>query len=324
MNEFINAFQIQEVTPLIVVYMMGIGYFLAIFHTVIFSGLYNLKFRGWLFFVLNPGLIGFAYLIEPQLSLFFCFIEMISIFILGFVGMMYSSFKDRKQENLELDQLNLKFNKGKPKRWTSYFRGFASIILLIAFPIILVLLIGKFIYSRIKPTSISRFLQLQNALPEFEMSSKEVGIAKIVGKVKIIEPLITPIANKECVGYFYLIEKIYSDSDGDQITTFFTDKKCNPFFVENEKGQILIKPVNLDFLWLDLDKQYRKDSKRYNQNVLKNGDLVTVIGKVKFENNNPVLEYDEMNKIFTITHSHSIKNYFKNRSFVDKWIDKVD
>ncbi len=304
--------------------MMAFSCFIAVFHTLILNGLFRLKFNGWLFFIMNPQLICFGYLIYAQASIFIFIIQFLSVFILGFIGILYSVFEDSKEENLELDQLNLKFNNGKPKTWTSYLKGFGSIVLLFIFPLIIIIWLIKLILARINPNSRSRFLKLNKSLSNFELNSKTKGTSKIVGKIKMIEPLIAPIENKECVAYYYLIEKIYSDSEGEQISNFFTDKKCNSFFIETEIGQILIKPENLDFLWLDLNKQYKKNQKRYNQYLLKEGDLVTIIGSVNFENKKPVLEFDKTNKIFIIAPTYSIENYFKNRSFLDKWFDNID
>lgn len=57
---------------------------------------------------------------------------------------------------------------------------------------------------------------------------------------------------------------------------------------------------------------------------MKEGDLVTIIGNVKIENTNNVLEYDNSINLYVIIPTNSLENYFKNRTLIDKWIDKTE
>ena len=57
---------------------------------------------------------------------------------------------------------------------------------------------------------------------------------------------------------------------------------------------------------------------------MKEGDFVTIIGNLKFENNNNVLEYDNAKNLYVVIPINSSENYFKNRSLLDKWIDKTE
>ena len=57
---------------------------------------------------------------------------------------------------------------------------------------------------------------------------------------------------------------------------------------------------------------------------MKEGDFVTIIGNLKFENNNNVLEYDNAKNLYVVIPINSSENYFKNRTLIDKWIDKTE
>jgi hypothetical protein len=69
MNEIIDFFTKQEIPLLMMVFFMLFSMGIAIFHTFIFRGLYRFKFNGWTFFILNPTLIGSAWLIDNRLAL---------------------------------------------------------------------------------------------------------------------------------------------------------------------------------------------------------------------------------------------------------------
>lgn len=323
MEDFIQSLLNIEISLSSLIAMISISSFIAIFYTIILSGLYQIKFKSWLFFILNPALIFIAFLLFNSISTIVLLIQFALVFPLAFIGIIYDSFSTKKQENLELDALNLKFKNGKTKEKTYLLGGLLSIMMLIFFPIIIFVVIAKKIHQNFYPNTIKRFLNLQKFMVDYDFRSNNLGTAKINGKIKMIDPIIAPIDNLKCVGYFYLIERFYSDSEGDRISNFFDDKKCNPFYIENDKGKVLVKPEKLSFLWLDLNKQYLKDHKRYNQYLLQNNDEVTIIGNISVENGIKFLEFDQSNNLYIISTLKSISNYFENKGFIYKWLDDL-
>jgi hypothetical protein len=318
MNEIINFFQNQEVETPIILFFMFFGCAIAIFHTFIFIGLYRLELPRWLFFVLNPALIGITFLINKHLSLFVFCVEFVSVFVLAFIGMIYSAVTKSKEEKIALTKLNQRFNKEEQPLWKKILKGVSIFLLLFTGPIgffmIFVIIILYFIF----PNSKSRFLKYQSILPTSKIRSVTTGLAKIEGKVVMIDPLISPISNKQCVAYEYTIDDINTDSDGDtHYSNFFSDTKCNPFYIEDETGKILINSENLNLLWLEIDEQNTKSGKRYTQNLIKPNDIVSLIGKVVSENGSPIMEYENIKKVYTIVPKHKIEDYIKNKPLVN-------
>ena len=67
MQDFINFYNTLDVDWPILGFMMLMSMGAAIFHTVIIGQLWNINIKpGWLFFALNPALIGLSALYERK------------------------------------------------------------------------------------------------------------------------------------------------------------------------------------------------------------------------------------------------------------------
>ncbi len=318
MNEIISFFQNQHVETSMVIFFMLFGCVMAIFHTFIFIGLYRLEFPRWLFFILNPALIGLTFLINRHLSLFAFCVEFISVFVLAFIGMVYSAVTKSKEEKIALAKLNQQFNTEKESLWKKILKGVFIFLLLFTGPIGFVMIFIIILLYFILPNSKNRFLKYQSILRTSKIKFVTTGVAKIEGKVVMIDSLISPISSKQCVAYQYTIDDINTDSDGDTYySNFFSDTKCNQFYIEDQTGKILINPEKLDLLWLEIDEQNTKSGKRYSQNLIKHNDIVSLIGKVGSENGMPVMEYENIKKVYTIAPKHKIEDYIKNKPLIN-------
>ena len=64
------------------------------------------------------------------------------------------------------------------------------------------------------PNSKKNFLRIQASLPTSKIKSLAKGLVELQGKLIMKTPLISPIGNEECIGYYYIIEDIERDKDG--------------------------------------------------------------------------------------------------------------
>ena len=110
MNKFLEFLTQNSVDIVETVFLMLFSLGIALFQTLIFSGLFNLKFPNWLFFILSPAIVGISYLINPAFPLAAMFLLFISVFFFAIVGMIYSGIQNSKQEKIEREKFNKKHN----------------------------------------------------------------------------------------------------------------------------------------------------------------------------------------------------------------------
>ena len=79
MNKFLEFLTQNSVDIVETVFLMLFSLGIALFQTLIFSGLFNLKFPNWLFFILSPAIVGISYLINPAFPLAAMFLLFISV-----------------------------------------------------------------------------------------------------------------------------------------------------------------------------------------------------------------------------------------------------
>ena len=316
MKEFIAFFTQSEVSIVSIVFFMLASCFIAIFHTIILSALFRLNFRGWLFFVANPLLILVAGILNRHLVFLVFFLLFISVFVLGFIGMIYAGFTKSKEEKKEREQLRRRYHIAPKPLWKKV-GGFIAVILFfvsfyyLGFYSVFAFLIIVKVFSAILPSNKNRFLKYQSTLPTSKISSVAMGLAEIEGSLEGIEPLLSPINNKECIGYRYRIEDISTDKDGDKsYTTILDETMCNLFYISDETGKIRVNPDKMEFVYVAEDEMYSSGGKRYTQFLIKENDKMLLIGKCSLgENNQPVFEYEEIKKVFAIAPSNKITNY---------------
>lgn len=316
MNEFITFFTRNEVTNAGIVFLMLASCFVAIFHTIILSVLFRLTFKSWLFFAINPLLILLTGILNRNLVFLVFFILFISVFILGFTGMVFAGITKCREEKNEREQLRKRYKITPTPLWKKIVGGVVMVLFLVSFyhfgffSVVLLFLVVPFI-SSILPSNKSKFLKYQRTLPTSKIRSVAMGLAEIEGVLEIIEPMLSPITKKKCIGYRYRIEKISTDKNGDKsYTTIFDEVKCNSFYVSDETGKIRVDPDKIEFIYVPEDEFYSTGGKRYTQFLLREQEKMLLIGKAGLgESNRPVFEYEAIKKVFGIAPSDKITHY---------------
>ena len=145
-----------------------------------------------------------------------------------------------------------------------------------------------------------------------------MGLAEISGKTKTINPVISRINDKKCIGYLYTIENVRTDKDGDDSYSLESSETvCKDFYVEDSTGKMRIISDGIEFIDFEIDERYQASMKRYTQYILTENTDVLLIGKAAVaENNEPVFEREEIKDVFGISPVASVDNYNTMRPIV--------
>ena len=298
-----------------VYWLMMMSVFAALFHSVIIGGLYEINIRPkWFFYVANPLAIFAAAQYDPRMGFAVAIGLFLSVFVLGIIGMFYSAGRDALRVQRKNNERRKKDGKKPFPTWLLPILAIASVIFALGFAIagpytiLLVVFVIPFL-SALKPSNEKSFYTLQRTLPTAPIRSVAMGLAEISGKVRIIEQTIAPIKKKPCAGYYYTIESISKDSDGDESFSLEDSEfECKEFYVEDRTGRIKIKPDKLAFIDFEVDEQYRSHGARYTQYLLEDGMEVLMIGKASVaENNERVFEREEIKKVFGIAYAKTVQ-----------------
>lgn len=288
--------------------------FIAIFQSFIIVGALALKLHPkWLFFALNPSLIAFSWGIHGSLAFLVFMLLFLSIFIMGAIGMYKANQKTNKDDLIEFRRFYDKYQiKNSPKTNKSFL--FLVIIVVLAFsimgtPLFLLLMILVFLF---KSNQKDKFTKYQAILPTSKVRSVAMGLAELQGRLVMIEPLITPTEEEECIGFRYVVDDIGTDSDGkESFSNQLDETKFNPFYLADDTGKIKVNPDHLSLVLYNHHVQYRGNGKRYTLYVATPQQQVLMIGKVGLENNAPVLEYENVKKVFGIAPLKKVSNFNK-------------
>lgn len=318
MNEFTQFYNNLEVDNGLLIMLMVMSVFVAIFHTVIFMGLYNINLRPkWLFFVLNPLLIWLCSLYDSRLGALFALILFLSVFVLGIIGMIVSAIRSGVESSREEDARRKRSGKPALPVWKKILITlsgliFFGLVLSLGVPyfIIIFFIILPFLTS-LKSNNKKRFYKYQRTLPTANIRSVAMGLAEISGKVKMLEPLTSRIGTKKCIGYLYTIEDVRTDKDGDNSYSLESSETvCKPFYVQDNSGQIKVVTDDIEFIDFEIDERYQSSMKRYTQYLLTENMDVLLIGKAGLkENNEPVFMKEEIKDVFGISPVASVEDY---------------
>ncbi len=318
MSEFYEFYNNLDVDKGLLIMLMVMSVFVAIFHTVITIGLYEINLKPkWLFFVLNPLLIGLCSLYENKLAALVAIILFLSVFVLGIIGMIVSMIKSGYQSSKEEDVRRRRMGKTPLPIWKKILYTLSGLLFFgfvftlgVPYFILIIFIILPFLTSLI-PNNKKRFYKFQRTLPTSNIRSVAMGLAEISGNVKTIEPMFSRIKSKECIGFLYTIEKVSTDDDGkDSYSMESSETICKPFYVQDKSGQIKVVTEGIEFIDFEIDEQYQSSMKRYTQYLLKDNMEVLLIGKAGLkENNEPVFQKEEIKDVFGISPVASIENY---------------
>jgi len=152
------------------------------------------------------------------------------------------------------------------------------------------------------PNSRKKFLRIQASLPTSKINSVAMGLVEIQGKLIMKEPLISPVAKEQCIGYYYTIEDITRDKDGkDSYTTIHRETKCNVFEMQDDSGIIEIQADGIELILLKETNVDFGGQKRYTETLLKGGQEMLLVGSADSRNGNSYIRKDNSSKILGIT-----------------------
>lgn len=159
----------------------------------------------------------------------------------------------------------------------------------------------------LKPTSAKRFLKLQASLPTSKIQSIAKGLVEVEGILVMNTALSSPVMNETCIGYYYTIEDIDRDSEGDvSYTTIHRETKCNPFLIKDNTGTIEVEPDGIELVLLGETNISSNNSKRYKETLLKDGQKMLLVGYADARNGVPFIRRDNHHKVLGITSSSGI------------------
>lgn len=321
MSEFIASLTNEEVPLPMLIFLLAFSVGIALFHYIISSALLRVNNKLALaFFVVDPAIIYIVWLINSRYAFLALIILSLSVFLLGIIGIIVSSFrKDESTDYVSNRSFNEKYNikpksksrKAKELLFTIVFFLFGGLSLyFFGQGGIILVFIAIFVAAIMASTNNKRFLKTQASLPTSKIRSVAMGLAELQGKCHQIKPSISPIGSKNCIGFRYTIEDESTDKDGKTSYTTRLDRTvCEDFTLTDDTGSILVKGANISFLWLEEDQQYYDNNQRFTQYLLKDKKEVLLIGNVSLENNKPIVAYDDYNKTFGVGDIDKINLY---------------
>lgn len=290
----------------LMLFSMGI----AIFHTAIFSLLYNVNLKPkWIFFALNPLVLLVSYFILPALMAAAFGLMVASVFLLGIIGMIRAAIKG----DPETKQYYITPKPKKPL-WKRILIAVWVVVFCVVFvasgPYAFLIIFAIAFFGGIMPSSKNRFKKYQATLPTSKIRSLAMGLVEVEGKITTKQPLIARIEKKECIGYKYVVESISRDDDGrESYSQISAETVCNPFFITDETGTIEVNPEKIEFIWVEVDSRHSAGGRRYSQFLLKQNDHVLIIGKASVRGNTPIIEHENIKNVFGIAPLDKVTEY---------------
>jgi hypothetical protein len=324
MDEFLAFFERNSIDGIQVIFMMLFSLGIALFLTVIFSALFNLKFPTWLFFVLCPSLIGLAFLVHPKYSMIIFLFLSVSIFLFGIIGMFYAGIQKSKTEKVAREKFNRLHNIQKTplsKKLLGVFiiGGIIGAYFFLAernqLKLLFLIIPGLILINSVFfPSNKSKFLKLQAVLPTSKINAIAMGMVEVEGDLEEIESIISPYFNKPCIGYYYTIEEEGpADDDGKRsYKTIFTELKTGVFKIKDETGAVTVNGEGLEFYFDRIDNQHGGKT-RHSETYLKNNDYMFLIGYADSDNGNIIIKKENPKGIFGVAlpKSISLRNKYR-------------
>jgi hypothetical protein len=212
------------------------------------------------------------------------------------------------------------------KKQKKIFAGILSIPIVIIFFFIGpigwgLLIISTIVLISILPNKKNRFIQLQASLPTSKIRSIAMGLVEIEGALVMQEPLLSPIDNKPCIGYHYLIKKTTRDKDGDEHSqTLFEKKECNNFLVEDETGRIKVIAEGLEWVWIPETLSRTIDGKEHIQYLLTEGDKVLIVGNADSIGGDAIITRHQVKKVFGIAPIGSVSKWNRYKPLLNAFL----
>ena len=282
-------------------FLILFSFAIALFHTVIVTGLFGLDLKPrWILYIIDPLLLVLAFFLVPQYSGIVFIALFLSVFLLGIIAFMKSGFE------AVLEKFKESRSQKKPL-WKVLLGGFMILFFYLgffyfgiySFFIILFLII----MSSVLPSNKNRYFFYQRNLPTSKIKSAAVGLAEICGKAKALEYVISPLYAKKCVGCIYTVDKISHsrDKDGRTSTSYREISRkvdINKFLLTDDSGSIEVHPENLEWISFTATNETSDGDKRYREFILDEKTDVLLVGQVYYEGAKNIFRYDENTKVF--------------------------
>ncbi|MFC5047415.1 hypothetical protein ACFSTE_07195 [Aquimarina hainanensis] len=294
--EEISNILFQEINWIETFFLTLFCLFMGIFYAVIFSSFFNVNKPKWLFFVVLPGVLILTKILVAK-AVFFVFISyFLGIFISFLLGVLYKTIRSYAKK------------KNKKKAVGSAMLQLVVVIAglflgayLLQGYIVLLVVLFFIIRSLLVRTTKKNFLRLQLDLPTSKIRSMAMGLVEIEGSTSMLEPVISRIGKKECIGYRYTVEKISKDSEGrNQYSIIKEETVCNNFLLSDDTGSVEVHAKGIEFVWIKKDDSYSNGTKRYTQYLLKEDDQVLLIGGANSKNNPPFIGHEPIKDVFAL------------------------
>ncbi|MBS7230263.1 hypothetical protein KHA90_04430 [Flavobacterium psychroterrae] len=267
MNDFFTLLTQNKADPGALIFLILFSFGIALFQTVIFAALYNLKFPNWLFFVLTPLLVGGSYLIDASYPFAIIFVLFLTLFLFTIIGMIYSGIISSKKEKIEREKFNRIHNIPKTPLKDKLL-GFLVLVAIIAafywlavsenLKLLFLIIPGLILVSSIFfPSNKSKFLKMESILPTSKVAAIAMGLVEIEGDLEEIESISSPYFKKPCIGYYYKIEKESPPDDDGRTTysTIFSELKTGKFKIKDETGSVTVDGEGLEYFFDRVDNQ---------------------------------------------------------------------
>ncbi|KAF2516155.1 hypothetical protein [Flavobacterium foetidum] len=331
MNDLFEFLTHNKTDAVEVIFLMLFSLGIALFQTVIFSGLFNLKFPNWLFFILSPAIVGISFLIDPSFPLAAVLLLFISVFVFAIIGMIYSGIQSSKEDKIEREKFNKKHNIPKTTFGqkilgffivASIFGTFALLAETGNLKLLFLIIPGFIILKNIFfPSSKSKFMRLQSILPTSKIDSIAMGMVEVEGDLEEIEPIISPYFNKPCIGYYYKIEEESKPDDDGRTTysTIFSEIKTGKFKIKDETGSVTVDGEGMEYFFDRVDNQ-KGGKTRHSETYLKNNDYMFLVGYASSDNGNTIIKKGNPDSVFGIAIPRSISFRNKYKLLLDSFL----
>ncbi|AWK03838.1 hypothetical protein HYN56_06200 [Flavobacterium crocinum] len=331
MNDFLEFLTQNRVDVAELVFLMLFSLGIALFQTLVFSGLFNLKFPNWLFFVLSPAIVGISYLFDASFPLAAVLLLFISLFFFAIIGMIYAGVQSSKADKIEREKFNKKHNIPKTTLGQKFLgiliiAGIFGTFILLAetenLKLLFLIIPGFIILKNIFfPSNKSKFMRLQSILPTSKMDSIAMGMVEVEGDLEEIEPIISPYFNKPCIGYYYKIEKESKPDDDGRTTysTIFSEVKTGKFRIKDETGSVTVDGEGMEYFFDRVDNQ-QGGKTRYSETYLKNNDYMFLVGYAASDNGKTIIQKGNPDNVFGIAVPRSISFRNKYKPLLDSFL----
>jgi hypothetical protein len=288
-----------EILPFLVLFSLGI----ALFHTLILSGIFNVNLKpSWLMFIIDPAILILAYLFFQKESGIIFIGLFVSVFIMAIIGFIKNGIESTIESFREQ-------RKNKTPVWKIIGGGFLALFAYLAFFYLGIysffIIFFLIILSSLLPNNKNRFYFYQRTLPTSTIKSIAMGLAEISGKAKAIDGVISPDTDTPCVGYIYTVDEIRTsrDDDGRTSTSYHEISRkteIKNFLIEDETGKIEIIPDKLQWLNFSVTNSREDLGRRYQEFIIDEKTNFLLIGQAFYEGSKSVFRFDENKNVFGI------------------------